>query len=149
MKILWPPNDQVPWGQNKNEPISKCRIFLKNGPILIRFMVKIRTDYKFFFAHIFSSIGLVFEKLQTKTYFFTFSKTLKNTYMTSKIHPPKHWHYEFFSYFGFGSKQSIAIFSAIQNVIWSWFDDFRAFWKLLDFPFLTCFSSDFFAVFCM
>ena len=70
-----------------------------------------------FFAHIFSSIGLVFEKLQTKTYFFTVSKTLKNTYMTSKIHPPKHWHYEFFSYFGFGSKQSIAIFSAIQNVI--------------------------------
>ena len=96
-----------------------------------------------FFAHVFSSIGLVFKKLQAKTYFFTFSKTLKNTYMTSKIHPPKHRHYEFFSYFGFGLKQSIAIFSAIQNVIWSWFDDFRAFWKLLDFPFLTCFLSDF------
>ena len=102
-----------------------------------------------FFAHVFSSIGLVFKKLQAKTYFFTFSKTLKNTYMTSKIHPPKHRHYEFFSYFGFGLKQSIAIFSAIQNVIWSWFDDFRAFWKLLDFPFLTCFLSDFFFVFCM
>ena len=136
-RLLW----IVPWGRNKNEPISKCRIFLKNGPILIRFMVKIRTDYKFFFAYIFSSIGLVFEKFQTKTYFFTFSKTLKNTYMTSKIHPPKHRHYEFFSYFGFGLKQSIAIFSAIQNVIWSRIDDFRTFWKLPDFPFLTCFST--------
>ena len=74
-----------------------------------------------FFAHVFSSIGLVFKKLQAKTYFFTFSKTLKNTYMTSKIHPPKHRHYEFFSYFGFGLKQSIAIFSAIQNLIWTFF----------------------------
>ena len=100
-----------------------------------------------FFAHVFSSIGLVFEKLQTKTYFFTFSKTLKNTYMTSKIHPPKHRHYEFFSYFGFGFKQSIAIFSAIQNVIWSLIGDFRRFWKLRDFPFLTSFFSCFFPVF--
>ena len=71
-----------------------------------------------FFAHIFSSIGLVLEKLQTKTYFFTFSKTLKNTYMTSKIHPPKHRHYEFFSYFGFGLKQSIAIFLLFKT----WFE---------------------------
>ena len=102
-----------------------------------------------FFAHIFSSIGLVFEKLQTKTYFFTFSKTLKNTYMTSKIHPPKHWLYEFFSYFGFGLKHSIAIFSAIQNVIWSRIDDFRTFWKLRDFPLFTCFLSVIFPVFCM
>ena len=100
-----------------------------------------------FFAHVFSSIGLVFKKLQAKMYFFTFSKTLKNTYMTSKIHPPKHWLYEFFSYFGFGLKQSIAIFSAIQNVIWSWIDDFRAFWKLPDFPLLACFFTWFFTVF--
>ena len=102
-----------------------------------------------FFAHIFKSIGPVLRKLRAKMHFFTFSKTSKNTYMTRKIHPPNYWHYGFSSYFGFGLKQSIAIFSAIQNVIWSWFDDFRAFWKLLDFPFLTCFSSDFFAVFCM
>ena len=94
-------------------------------PILIIFLVKIRTDHNFFFAHVFGSIGLVFKKLQAKTYFFTFSKTLKNTYMTSKIHPPKHWHYEFFSYFGFGSKHSKLFFPAIQNVIWSRFDDFR------------------------
>ena len=100
-----------------------------------------------FFAHVFSSMGLVFKKLQAKTYFFTFSKTLKNTYMTSKIHPPKHRHYEFFSYFGLGLKQSIAIFSAIQNVIWSWIDDFRAFWKLPDFPLLACFFTWFFTVF--
>ena len=101
------------------------------------------------FAHIFNSIDPVLRKLRAKMHFFTFSKTSKNTYMTPKIHLPNYWYYEFSSYFGFGLKQSIAIFSAIQNVIWSWFDDFRAFWKLLDFPFLTCFSSDFFAVFCM
>ena len=138
----------VPWGRNKNEPISKCRIFLKNGPILIRFLVKIQADYKFFFfTRVFSSIEPVFQKLQAKMYFFTFSKTLKNTYMRSKIQHPKHWHYKFFSYFGFGSKHSIAIFSAIQNVIWSWIDDFRAFWKLPDFPLLACFFTWFFTVF--
>ena len=38
-----------------------------------------------FFAHIFSSIGLVFEKLQTKTYFFTFSKTQKKHIHDAKI----------------------------------------------------------------
>ena len=79
--------------------------------------------------------------------FFTFSKMVKNTPMTRKIHLPKHWHYEFFSFFGFGFKQSIAIFSAIQNVIWSWIDDFRLFWKLRDFLFLTSSFTQFFPVF--
>ena len=94
-----------------------------------------------FFAHIFKSIGPVLRKLREKMHFFTFSKTSKNTYMTRKIHPPNYWHYGFSSYFGFGLKHSIAIFSAIQNVIWSRIDDFRLFWKLLDFPFLTCFLT--------
>ena len=80
-----------------------------------------------FFAHIFKSIGPILKKLEAKTYFFTFSKTQKNTYMTRKFLPPKHWHYELFSCFGFGSKHSIPIFSAIQNMIWSFFDDFRDF----------------------
>ena len=71
-----------------------------------------------FFAHIFKSIGLVLRKLRAKIHFFTFSKTSKNTYMTRKIHPPSYRHYGFSSYFGFGLKQSIATFSAIQNVIW-------------------------------
>ena len=100
-----------------------------------------------FFAHIFKSIWPVLKKLQAKMHFFTFSKTSKNTYMTRKIHPPKHWHYGFLSYFGFGSKHSIAIFSTIQNVIWSRIPGFRAFWKLRDFPFLTCFLTWFFSVF--
>ena len=94
-----------------------------------------------FFAHIFKSIGPILKKLQAKMYFFTFSKILKDTPMTGKIYLPKHWHYEFLSFFGFGFKHSIAIFSAIQNVIWSCFDDFRRFWKLLDFPFLTSFFT--------
>ena len=97
-----------------------------------------------FFAHIFKSIWPVLKKLRAKMHFFTFSKTSKNTYMTRKIHPPKHWHYGFLSYFGFGSKHSIAIFSTIQNVIWSRIHGFRAFWKLRDFPFLTCFLTWFF-----
>ena len=97
-----------------------------------------------FFAHIFKSIWPVLKKLQAKMHFFTFSKTSKNTYMTRKIHPPNYWHYGFSSYLGFGSKHSIAIFSAIQNVIWSRIDDFRTFWKLPDFPFLTCFLTYFF-----
>ena len=100
-----------------------------------------------FFAHIFKSIGPVLRKLRAKMHFFTFSKMSKNTYMTRKIHPPNYWHYGFSSYFGFGSKQSIAIFSAIQNVIWSQIDDFRTFWKLCDFPLLTWFFTWFFAVF--
>jgi len=102
-----------------------------------------------FFAHIFKSIGPIFKKLRAKISFFTFSKMVKNTPMTRKIHLPKHWHYEFFSFFGFGFKQSIAIFPAIQNVIWSWIDDFRRFWKLRDFPFLTSFFYVIFCRFCM
>ena len=128
-------------GQTKNATTWKCHIFLKNDPISIIFLVKIRTDYKFFFAHIFKSIGPILKKLRAKTYFCTFSKMLKNTPMTWKIYFLKHWHYEFFSFFGFGFKHSIAIFSAIQHVIWSRIDDFRTFWKLPDFPFLTCFLT--------
>ena len=80
-----------------------------------------------FFAHIFKSIGPILKKLRAKMYFFTFSKMVKNTTMTRKNHLPKHWCYEFFSIFGFGFKHSIAIFSAIQNLIWSQIDDFRTF----------------------
>ena len=102
-----------------------------------------------FFAHIFKSIGPVLRKLRAKMHFFTFSKTSKNTYMTRKIHPPNYRHYGFSSYFGFGLKQSIAIFSAIQNVIWSRIDDFRTFWKLRDFRLFTCFWTWFFPVLCI
>ena len=102
-----------------------------------------------FFAHIFKSIGPILKKLRAKMYFFFFSEMLKNTPMTRKIHLPKHWHYGFLSYFGFGSNYSIAIFSAIQNVIWSRIDDFKPFWKLRDFPFFTCFLTSFFFSFCM
>ena len=83
-----------------------------------------------FFAHIFKSIGLILKKLPAKMCFFTFSKIVENTVntpMTRKIHLPKHCHYEFFSIFRFVFKHSIAIFSAIQNVIWSGIDDFRTF----------------------
>jgi len=102
-----------------------------------------------FFAHIFRSIEPVLRKVEAKMHFCTFSKTSKNTYMRRKFHPHNYWHYEFSSYFGFGLKHSIAIFSAIQNMIWSFFDDFGAFWKLCDFPFLTCFFTWFFVVICM
>ena len=44
----------IQWGETKNDTLSKCHIFLKNDPISIIFLVKIRTDYKFF-LHIFSS----------------------------------------------------------------------------------------------
>ena len=70
-----------------------------------------------FFAHIFKSVGPILKKLRAKMCFFTFSKMVKNTTMTRKNHLPKHWCYEFFSIFGFGFKHSIAIFSAIQNLI--------------------------------
>jgi len=102
-----------------------------------------------FFCTYFQVHRTCFKKVKNKNAFFTFSKTSKNAYMTRKIHPPNCWHYGFSSYFGFGLKHSIAIFSAIQNVIWSWIDDFRAFWKLPDFPLLACFFTWFFYRFCM
>ena len=102
-----------------------------------------------FFAHIFKSIGPVLRNLEAKIHFFIFSKTSKNTYMTRKIHLPNYWHYGFSSYFGFGLKHSIAIFSAIQNVTWSRIDDFRTFWKLRDFRLFTCFRTWFFPVLCI
>ena len=68
-------------------------------------------------AHIFKSIGLILKKLRAKMCFFTFSKMVKNTPMTRKIHLPKHWHYEFFSIFGFGFKHSIAFLIHFEKII--------------------------------
>ena len=45
----------------------------------------------------------------------------------------------FFSSFGFGLKHSSAIFSTIQNVIWTRFKEVRDFWKMSDFPFFHVF----------
>ena len=140
---------ELPWDRQKNYHFLKYRIFLRNDSILMKFLVEIRTDYKVFFAHIFKSIGPVLRKLRPKMHFFTFSKTSKNTYITRKIHPHNYRHDGFSSYFGFGLKQSIGTFSAIQNVIWSRIDDFRTFWKLLDFLLFTYFSTSFFPVFGM
>ena len=127
------------WNNYVHVHFLKYRIFLRNDSILMKFLVAIRTDYKFFFCTYFQVHRTNVRKLRPKMHFFTFSKTSKNTYMTWKIHPPNYRHYGFSSYFGFGLKQSIATFSAIQNVIWSRIDNFRTFWKLPDFPVFTCF----------
>ena len=139
----------LPWGRKKKWTLFEVLYIFEKWLDFDEIFGGNPDRLQVFFAHIFKSIGLVLSKLRAKIHFFTFSKTSKNTYMTPKIHLPNYWYYEFSSYFGFGLKQSIAIFSAIQNVIWSKIDDFRTFWKLRDFPFLTCFLMHFFHVFSM
>ena len=57
--------------------------------------------------------------------------------------------YDVVSFFGFGSKISIAIFSATQNSIWMRFSDFKQFWKFTIFVLLSGISCDIFIVFCI
>ena len=96
----------------------KYRIFLRNDSILMKFLVEIRTDYKFFFVHIFKSIGLVWIKLRPKIHFFTFWKTSKNTYMTRKIHPLNYRH----------SDQTISLESYRFQTAWGGLSMFWSFW---------------------
>ena len=43
------------WRETKHDTIRRCKIFSKNELISIIFLMKIRTDYKFFFLHTFSN----------------------------------------------------------------------------------------------
>ena len=70
---------------------------------------------------------------------FHFFKTPQNPYLTRKIRIKTKWVYEFFSSFEKLVKHSSAIFSTIQNAIWTRFKEVRDFWKMSDFPFLTFF----------
>jgi len=121
--------------------IWKCHIFSKNDPILIIFLVKIRTDYKFFFCAYFQVHRTHFEKVTSKNVFFHFFKNGKKHTHDTKNSSSQTLALWIFSIFGFGFKHSIAIFSAIQNVIWIRFGDCRDFWKLSYFPFLTSFFT--------
>ena len=92
-----------------------------------------------FFPRVRTAIGPFLKELEDKNQIFTFSKHPKNPYLTRKIRIKNKWVYEFFSSSGFGLKQSSAIFSTIQNVIWTRFKEVRDFWKMCDFPFFHVF----------
>ena len=119
--------------------------FTANGPIFIKFVVKVRTNYKFFFPRVRTAKRPFLKELEGKNQIFTFSKHPKNPYLTWKIWIKNKWVYEFFSSFEKLVKHSPAIFSTIQNVIWTRFKEVRDFWKMSDFPFfhvfLVCFQT--------
>ena len=56
---VWIFSSAVQWRETKYVHFWKCNMISRSGPILIIFLVKIRTDYKFF-AHIFKSIDPIF-----------------------------------------------------------------------------------------
>ena len=97
--------------------------FTTNNRIFIKFIVNVRTNYK----------------LEDKNQIFIFSKHPKNPYLTRKIRIKTKWVYEFFSSFEKLVKHSSAIFSTIQNAIWTCFKEVRDFWKMSDFPFFHVF----------
>ena len=66
----------VQWRETKYVPFWKCNIFSRSGPILIVFLVKIRTDYKFF-CTCFQVHRAHFEKVTSKNVFFHFFKNGK------------------------------------------------------------------------
>ena len=80
-----------------------------------------------FFPRVKTAIGPFLKELEDKNQIFTFSKHPKNPYLTRKIRIKTKWVYEFFSSFGFGLKHSSAIFSTIQNAIWTRFKEVRDF----------------------
>ena len=114
-------------GRKKNDTIRVLNIFVNFCSNKKIFQVKIRKDHKFFFPHINKVIRPFLEKISSKIHFFTFLKSGQKCTLTPIFVIFQKWLYEYSCFFGFQVKYSIAIFSAIQNVIWSRIDDFRTF----------------------
>ena len=112
------------------------------------FQVKIRKNHKFF-PHINKVIRPFLQKLSSKIHFFTFLKSRKKCTLTPIFGLSKKWLYEFSCFFGFQVKYSIAIFSAIQNSIWTFFDESREFSKMFISAFFDDFFSTFFSILCI
>ena len=102
-----------------------------------------------FFPHINKVIGPFLEKISSKIHFFTFLKSGQKCTLTPIFVIFKKWLYEFSCFFGFQVKCSIAIFSAIQNSIWTFFDESKEFSKMFIFSFLDDFFSIFLTILCI
>ena len=102
-----------------------------------------------FFPHINKVIRPFLQKLSSKIYFFTFLKSRKKCTLTPIFGLSKKRLYEFSCFFGFQVKYSIAIFSAIQNSIWTFFDESREFSKMFISAFFDDFFSTFFSILCI
>ena len=97
-----------------------------------------------FFPHINKVIRPFLQKLSSKIYFFSpFWNHVKSAPWHQYLDYQKKWLYEFSCFFWFQVKYSIAIFSAIQNSIWTFFDESREFSKM----FISAFFNDFFSTF--
>ena len=108
-----------------------------------------REGSQVFFPHIKKPIGTVFQKISPKEWFFQLFKSMKKATLTRKSVIYKNPLYDFVSFFGFGSKISIAIFSATQNSIWTLFKEFKQFWKFTVFPLLGDFHEYIFIFLCI
>ena len=102
-----------------------------------------------FFPHINKVIRRFFQKLSSKIHFFTFLKSGQKCTLTPIFVIFKKRLYEFSWFFGFQVKCSIAIFSAIQNSIWTFFDESKEFSKMFIFAFLDDFFSTFLTILCI
>ena len=132
----------------KNDTIRVVNIFVNFFQIKKYFRWKSGRIISFF-PHIFKVIGPFLEKISSKIHFFTFLKSGQKCTLTPIFLIFKKRLYEFSWFFGFGFKHSIPIFSAIQNSIWTLFDESKEFSKMFVFAFLDDFFSTFLTILCI
>jgi len=92
-----------------------------------------------FFPRVKSVSGPLLQYISSKNWFFKLLKTVKKWHLTWKFSIFSNISKRIFWVSGFGFKISKAIFSTIQNVIWTHFEWFRVIWKSCIFGKISCF----------
>ena len=136
-------------GRKKNEAIRNANIFVNFCSNETIFQVRIRKDHKFFFPRINELIGRLLREISAKIHFFTFFKSCKKSTLTSIFAISKNWLYGFSWFLEIQVKHSIAIFSAIQNSIWTFFNESKEISKMFIFAFFDDFFSIFLTILCI
>ena len=96
----------------------------------------------FFFPHVKSIFRPLLQRISSKNWFFEVLKMVKKWHLTWKFLIFSNIFKWVFWVSGFGFKISEAMFSTNQNVIWTYFEWFRAIWKWRIFSKISHTSED-------
>ena len=125
-------------------------------PIFLSIFVQMKRYFRWesgriirFFPRINELIGRLLQQISAKIHFFTFFKSCKKSTLTSIFAISKNWLYDFSWVFEIQVKHSIAIFSAIQNSIWTRFKESRKNLKMFIFALIHDFFYYIFYVLCI
>ena len=130
------------WPQKENVRILKFNIFMNFSSIFLIFWVRKYQDHKFFFPHVKSIFRPLLQRISSKNWFFEVLKMVKKWHLTWKFLIFSNIFKWVFWVSGFGFKISEAMFSTNQNVIWTYFEWFRAIWKWRIFSKISHTSED-------